>query len=365
MANWKKITTDADLTAISASLTTTDQAISASVAALSGSASTARGLLGGGGGTTINTTDNVIPVRSDATTFVDSPITVTSGQTTISSDLTVSGSAEITGSLGVTGSVGYSFVDTTTGPGVGAWSTGGAMLRATTHHASATSGTQTAALSFGSGNILSTSRCTDEYNGTSWSAGGALIGYTNLGFKSLAGAGTQNAALAFGGCGYDDNTYETFANTCTEEYNGASWSAGGTLSNPRYCLGGIGIQNSALAFGGSYVDGGSTECTEEYNGTSWSDADEYIGAGADSIGAGTVNALIAMQKLSVDVYEYNGSSWSNGNNMSIGGDAATGTQNAALVFGGRIGSNYIYTEKYDGTSWSAGGALITGRHSMG
>ena len=35
MANWKKITTDADLTAISASLTTTDQAISASVAALS------------------------------------------------------------------------------------------------------------------------------------------------------------------------------------------------------------------------------------------------------------------------------------------------------------------------------------------
>ena len=47
MANWKKITTDTDLTAISSSLTTTDQAISASVAALSGSASDARNLLGG------------------------------------------------------------------------------------------------------------------------------------------------------------------------------------------------------------------------------------------------------------------------------------------------------------------------------
>ena len=46
MATWKKITTEADLTAISASLTTTDQAISASVAALSGSASDARNLLG-------------------------------------------------------------------------------------------------------------------------------------------------------------------------------------------------------------------------------------------------------------------------------------------------------------------------------
>ena len=45
MATWKKITTEADVTAISASLTTTDQAISASVAALSGSASDARDLL--------------------------------------------------------------------------------------------------------------------------------------------------------------------------------------------------------------------------------------------------------------------------------------------------------------------------------
>ena len=47
MATWKKITTEADVTAISASLTTTDQAISASVAALSGSASDARNLLAG------------------------------------------------------------------------------------------------------------------------------------------------------------------------------------------------------------------------------------------------------------------------------------------------------------------------------
>ena len=45
MANWKKITTDTDITALSSSLTTTDQIISASVAALSGSASDARNVL--------------------------------------------------------------------------------------------------------------------------------------------------------------------------------------------------------------------------------------------------------------------------------------------------------------------------------
>ena len=165
MANWKKITTDADLTAISASLTTTDQAISASVAALSGSASTARGLLGGGGGTTINTTDNVVPVRSNATTFVDSPITVTSGQTTITSDLTVSGSAEITGSLGVTGSV--SFATETTTEGANVWSTGGNL--SSPRYGLAGAGTQTAGLAFG-GNDMDPDTCTEEYNGLSWSS---------------------------------------------------------------------------------------------------------------------------------------------------------------------------------------------------
>ena len=45
---------------------------------------------GGGGGTTINPTDNVIPVRSDATTFIDSPITAQeSGQITGGTQLTI------------------------------------------------------------------------------------------------------------------------------------------------------------------------------------------------------------------------------------------------------------------------------------
>ena len=47
MASWKKIITEAELTTVSASLTVTDQSISSSVAALSGSASDARNLLVG------------------------------------------------------------------------------------------------------------------------------------------------------------------------------------------------------------------------------------------------------------------------------------------------------------------------------
>ena len=57
---------------------------------------------------------------------------------------------------------------------------------------------------------------------STWSAGGALI----TARFGLAGAGTQNAGLAFGG-------YTPSVVSCTEEYSGTSWSAGGALSTAR------------------------------------------------------------------------------------------------------------------------------------
>jgi hypothetical protein len=125
----------------------------------------------------------------------------------------------------------------------GIWSTGEALL--TGRDSLAGAGTQNEALAFSGNNP--NELCTEEYNGTSWSIGGAL----STGTYRLAGAGTQNAGLAFGG-------FPGFP--CTEEYNGSSWSAGRALINGRHCLAGAGTQNAALAFGG-----GSGYCTEEYN----------------------------------------------------------------------------------------------------
>jgi hypothetical protein len=89
--------------------------------------------------------------------------------------------------------------------------------------------------------------------GTSWSAGGAMI----TARLSLAGAGTQNEGLAFGG------TTASLV-SCTEEYNGTSWSAGVPLITARSNLAGAGTQNEGLAMGG--VNGPSiVSCTEEYN----------------------------------------------------------------------------------------------------
>ena len=86
--------------------------------------------------------------------------------------------------------------------------------------------------------------------GGAWSSGGALITARN----SLAGSGTQNAGLAFGGYSPGFST-----RSCTEEYDGTSWATSGALITARCELAGAGTQNAGLAFGGS------NSSTEEYN----------------------------------------------------------------------------------------------------
>jgi hypothetical protein len=97
---------------------------------------------------------------------------------------------------------------------------------------------------------------TEEYNGTSWTAGGNLTTAT----QNNAGAGTQTAGLSFGGINPGPVVVAT-----TEEYNGTSWAAGGSLTTARRFLAGAGTQPAGLAIGGSTTDAGSpTNATEEY-----------------------------------------------------------------------------------------------------
>jgi hypothetical protein len=254
------------------------------------------------------------------------------------------GSAIISGSLAVTGSVEFAY-------GVAAasaWSAGGALITARGGLAGA--GTQNAGLAFGGAPGVS---CTEEYDGSSWSSGGALIRARFV----LAGAGTQNAGLAFGGF---------ISLSCTEEYGGTSWSAGGALITGRAFLAGAGEQNAGLAFGGGPSPGVS--CTEEYDGSSWTAGGAMITGKLGLAGAGTQNAGLAFggfPTLSC-TEEYNGSTWSSGGALSTArySSAGAGTQNAGLAFGGCSPSVITCTEEYDGTSWSAGGALITGRYGL-
>jgi hypothetical protein len=160
---------------------------------------------------------------------------------------------------------------------------------------------------------------------------------------NLAGAGTQNSALAFGGA-IPTNV------TCTEAYNGSTWSAGGALSTARYGLAGAGTQNAALGF-----VGGTTPtivaCTEAYNGTTWSTGGAMITARVYLGGAGaSSNAVLGFggqTPTSVACTEaYNGTSWVVGSRMNVARNqlSGTGTQTAALAFAGQtVTCTEIYT----------------------
>jgi len=191
--------------------------------------------------------------------------------------ITITGSFDLSATTENTSSAGYLWFDGTNFKysilGTGTWSTGGALIQCRSDLAGA--GTQNAGLAFGGRTYSQTYfSCTEEYDGSSWSAGGALI----TAREKLAGAGTQDAAISFGG--YDDPNYLS----CTEEYNGTSWAAGGALITGRQGLAGAGTQNAGLAFGGSWP---SYSCTEEYDGSSWSAGGALITARAGLGGAGT------------------------------------------------------------------------------
>ena len=241
------------------------------------------------------------------------------------------------------------------------WTAGGTM--ATARQKLAGAGTQTAGLAFG-GTTPPVTGATEEYNGSAWTAGGTM-GTTRYG---MGGAGTQTAGLGFNGIVFPGYTHTGV----TEEYDGSAWTAGGTMATTRYSLAGAGTQTAGLGFGG--YPGPIGGCTEEYDGTSWTAGGSlaqirYLlsGTGTQTAGLAFGGALPAATSAglvgtSTSTEEYDGSTWTAGGGLITGKYAATGvgTQTAALAFGFTNSS-----EEYDGSTWTTGGPMITTRSEMG
>ena len=180
-----------------------------------------------------------------------------------------------------------------------------------------TFGTVGAALVFG-GNDGSRSATSEEWDGVSASAGGSL----SVAQQYSCGAGSLSAGISMAG-EIDTGNAET---TATQEYNGTSWSAAGNLTTARYANYGCGTQTAALTWSGRAAPS-SLYTSEEYDGTSWS-------------AGGTV----------VPELKY--------------GNSQMGTQSAALSAGSETAPKNM-TQEYDGTAWSAGSTLNTGRREGG
>jgi len=230
------------------------------------------------------------------------------------------------------------------------------------------SGIQTAAFSAG-GRTPSNTNNSQEYDGTNWSNGNNI----NTTRQSLVGMGTQTAGIIAGGeaPGGGSNS--------TETYDGTNWTAAPNLGTARYRLSGSGsVSTASLVFGGRFNPPAADKAqTESFDGTSWTEKADLAtarqqlsgnrGTSSSAIAAGGLpppaNATTATEEWNVSVNTITAAAWTAGGSVSTVrtnvGSTSNGTQNAALVWGGRTGPppSGPYTsnkcDEYDGTSFTA------------
>ena len=255
-----------------------------------------------------------------------------------------------------------------------AWSAGGNLN--TGRIVGGGAGSQTAAIAFGGNQATPATpanpymNITEEYNGSSWSPGG------NMGTArtSIGAAGTQTATLGFGGIN------STTALNSVEEYDGSTWSPGGLMNTATpYSRVGAGTQTAALGYGGAVYSGPGTfavsNVSEEYNGSAWTSTPNmntarYIGAGGGTLTAALSAGGYEGPDYSLATEEYNGSAWTTVNSLpqKMNSQGFSGTQTAGLFFGGQFpsvpSSNITNSFYYDGTNYSTAPNLGTGRRAL-
>ena len=178
----------------------------------------------------------------------------------------------------------------------------------------------------------SNSTATETYDGTSYTTSPATMatGRRNLASSTNSPAPT---ATAFGG-------FQTAASAVTEEFNGTSWATSpGSMTTARYKLGGAGTQTAALAFGGIDGPGGTVQSvTEAYDGTSWAGGGALPGAEDQITGTGVSTAALAFggNPGVTTTLGYDGTAWSSKPALATGRGymMGCGTGTAALGIGG-------------------------------
>ena len=170
-------------------------------------------------------------------------------------------------------------------------------------------------------------------------------------------------------------------NVQTEEYNGASWTSTGNINVGRAIYGGaFGPQGAAGAASGEPTSTPAGSSYEEYDGSSWTVGPSLNIARNGGLSIGTQTAAIcaagftgpASPNLYIKTTEsFDGSSWANlpspgSDTVTEGQGSTAGTQTAGLVFGRYDGApNYTNkTDEWDGSSWTAGGVMITARYNL-
>ena len=238
------------------------------------------------------------------------------------------------------------------------------------------SGTQTAAIGFG-GRSTPIVAITEQFDGTSWTEVGDLATARRNITANRSNTGNSEAIAAGGSPGSGTVTLVEQWNFTANTITAAAWSSGGNLNTARRAAAGFGTQTAAVVAGGntSAPGYGGTANSEEYNGASWAEGNNMNTPRANINSAGygpqTSGNIVggAAPSTGLTNYEtYDGTDYSNGPALNTGrfGAAAVGTSTAGLCMGGYYdpgGTNgSTNSEEYGGSSWAAGNAMNTARY---
>lgn len=237
-------------------------------------------------------------------------------------------------------------------------------------------GVQNATIALG-GVVTSVTDVTEKFNGSTWSVSSTL----NSARYGIGPSGVQNNVLAF--TGYNGSGPTSVA----EKFDGTTWVVTGSTSKAKNNTAGSGTQNSALSIAGGDNSAGVyyTDICEKYFGNMQVVHNSYIiddvsthYETTDSEYEVSSTSLIQVEHVAygnTNSYEltdmntlgknFSDNYWTTSGtlNTARGNAGCTGLQNAAVCFGGLIGSstNTNTSEVFNGSTWSASENLSTAK----
>jgi hypothetical protein len=246
------------------------------------------------------------------------------------------------------------FKETITDIPSGTWASGASFPQAVTEKGAAASSNSNGV--FGAESPVA---ATFEYDGTSWTAGGTQNTSRQANYF---GTGSSTAAIFAGGSVPPSRT----ANA--ETYNGSSFTEVSDLNSARSVLaaGPAGTQTSAIAGTGGTGPGPNdgSVLSESWNGSAWTETADLSTSRrlAGQMGASNTSSLIVGGALTspgartANTEVWNGSSWTEVNNLNSARNnlAGAGNVSVGIAFAGNENSPpySAKTEAWNGTSWS-------------
>ena len=250
----------------------------------------------------------------------------------------------------------------------GSWSSGGNLP--TGRSANSGSGSTPAGFSMGGGTgpVASYVSATNTYNGTAWTAGGAMT--HTAAYAAACGtipttiyeggdgnAWTSIAALGFDGyqlkgAGDKANAFmaQGYYSATGRLWNGSSWTTKSSVPQHNYNTSAVGTYNDASFLGGIAVSSGPGNVHLNWDGSAWNTRTVMPVSG----GAGGVSSNAAptsdfwVQATVPTTLNWNGSSWTTVGSLSTvrSGGASSGSSSAEGFLAGGTPGNLVVTEEF-------------------